>query len=117
MNPAKTSGRTFIPDKITHAIIVKDQVAVFPVDYHQVILTSAEKERMIEALLAAGFVGNDTLINPARVSVVEEHGANVRMTLEGADRVLYLPASFADLLFPAPESITSKPRRAKKEAG
>jgi hypothetical protein len=114
---AKTTGRTFIVEHITHAIIVKDQMTVFPTEYHPISLAGEDMENMIKALRQAGFVGQETLINPSRVAVIEEHGANVRVYLEGADRILYMPADIVGQLFPAPESPIVRPaveKRAKK---
>jgi hypothetical protein len=100
----KTTGRTFNTDHITHAMIVREELTVFPVDYHQVTLTGDDKNKMVAALRSAGFVGTEVLINPNRISVIEDHAENVRVYLEGADRVLYMPANFLKIEFPAPET-------------
>ncbi len=119
----KLQGRALNTDHITHAIVNKDQVSLYPVEYHMVTLGGEEAQQALAAMKLAGFVraeGSDTLVNPARVSVVEDHASNVRVYLEGADRLLYLPPAIVDLLFPAQESTPltatteAKPRRSKK---
>lgn len=123
----KTTGRTYIVEQITHALVYPDQTVVFPVDYHQVQLSGDDAQRMNEAMKTAGFVGEGTLINPARVSVIEDAGSTLKVFMDGADRPVFLDKSIEAALFPAQETQVSnptpmvtaapeKPRRAKKEA-
>ncbi len=116
MSTVKTIGRIFVTEQITHAIIGRNQLTVFPVGYYQVILTGDEMKRMIAALQGAGFLGTETLINPARICMVEEQGDIARVYLEGADRLLYLPIATVKDLFPAPESPAAETAPAKKSA-
>ena len=107
-------------------------------NFHTVTLAGDDAQRMNKALKEAGFVGEGTLINPARISTIEDAGLNIKVFLEGADRVVFMPKEIEEALFPArpsPDIVSSagnqeggrgtectaagtidKPRRAKKEA-
>jgi hypothetical protein len=116
-----STSRSFAVERITHANVFGDQIAIFPVDYRTVMLSGAEAKRMTDALKEAGFVGDTTLINLDRISVIEDAGSNLKVFLEGADRVVIVPKTMETLLFPALESIppsddapVAKARRSKK---
>jgi hypothetical protein len=101
----KIQGRIFIAEQITHAVQYPDQILVYPVDYRMVSISGDNAKRMNEALKAAGFVGEGTLINPARISVIEDAGTILKLYLEGADRVVCVNREYEALLFPAQETI------------
>lgn len=122
MKFVKTTGRIIDVDKIPYALVYPDQTLVYPVDYHAVTLTGDDAQRMNAALKEAGFVGDGTLINPNRISVIEDAGVNKKVYLEGADRVAFIANETIQALlaapavdFPAMETIPSleKPRRKK----
>jgi hypothetical protein len=48
-------------------------------------------EPFLAALISAGFVGENTLINPERVSAWEDAGTGARVYFEGADRSILMP--------------------------
>lgn len=102
--PIQVTGRTLVIEQITHAIVFPNQTHVFPVDYHELILMGDDGKQAAEALRAAGFVGDHMLINPQRVSVIEDQGSTVRVFLEGADKILHLPKEIVAALFPVQET-------------
>lgn len=115
----KTASRIIDVEKIPYAMIHHNQAVIFPVDYHLVALTGEDALRVREAMREVGFVGDGTLINPARISVVEDAGSTMKVFLEGSDRVVTITPQIAAKLFPAPETPSSegtpveKPRRKK----
>jgi hypothetical protein len=112
----KITGRTSVVEKITHAILVKEQIRVFPVEYHECVLTGEDMIKMTGALEQAGFIRiDDFLINPERITVFEGQGALVRTYLEGADKILYLRSELVDLLFAGPREETAKPKPAPRK--
>ena len=115
MKYVKTAKRYIEVSKIPYALIHPGQAVVFPVDYHMVALTGNDAQTMIDAMKAAGFVGEGTMINPSRVSVVEDAGTIMKVFLEGADRVVNVSREIASQLFPAPETGEAPVEKTRKK--
>lgn len=121
LTSVKTTGCTLIVSQITHANVSPDQTVVYPANYRAVTLAGDDAKRMNEALKAAGFVGEGTLINPARLVAIEYADANnMKVFLDGAQRSVYMAREIEDQIFPAQKSpehlVAEKPRRKKSEA-
>jgi hypothetical protein len=112
----KIQGRIFIAEQITHAVQYPDQILVYPVDYRMVSISGDDAKRMGEVLRRAGFVGEGTLVNPARLSVMEDAGTILKLTLEGADRLIMVGREYEGILFPALESQSGDAAIPKKRA-
>lgn len=116
MKLVKVTGRIFNVERVVSALVYPAQVMVFAEDYHPVTLTGEDAQRMAEALRDAGFIGEDILVNPNRISAAEDAGATMRVFMAGSDRVVSLPREL--LAFPALETAATgvagdKPRRKK----
>jgi hypothetical protein len=88
-------ARKYNTDTITLATVFPNLVIVHPVEFHEVRLIGEEGKRMVEALKQAGFVGTETLINAKRVSVIEDLGDNMRLWIEGMEKIAFVSRAFA----------------------
>ncbi len=91
------NGRIIAVNQITHAVIVKDNLTISPVEYHDLVAGGDEMKAAVASLKEAGFIEQDSyLINPERVSVLEPQLPNYRLYLEGADRILFVASGFVE---------------------
>ncbi len=92
MRYVSTTGRTFNLDKVNYALVFNQMVQIQTAGYNQVAsISGPDFEPVMEALKGAGFVGENTLINPERVAAWEDAGTAARVYLEGADRSILMP--------------------------
>ncbi len=86
------TGRSINLDKVNYALLF-DQMAQFQTaGYNQIAsISGADFKPFVDALIEAGFVGENTLINPERVAAWEDAGTAGRVYLEGADRPILMP--------------------------
>lgn len=88
-------GRTLFVENITHAQINNGVVAINPAGYFPLHVTGHEADAALEAMQAAGFIGDDTLlVNPRRLIMLEKSSDIAHLYLEGTTRVLVVPTGF-----------------------
>ncbi len=86
------TGRTINLDKVNYAILYNEMAQVQTSGYNQIAsISGADFKPFVEALTEAGFVGENTLINPERIAAWEDAGTGARVYLEGADRSILMP--------------------------
>lgn len=117
------TGRTINLDKVNYAILYNEMAQVQTSGYNQIAsISGADFKPFVEALTEAGFVGENTLINPERVAAWEDAGTAARVYLEGADRSILMPIdlmrslSSAGKAAIAVETVTEKPTTKKRKA-
>jgi hypothetical protein len=107
MRYVTTTGRTINLDKVTFALLFDKMLSVQTAGYNQIVNVSGpDFEPFLAALISAGFVGENTLINPERVAAWEDAGTGARVYLEGADRSILMPLDLMKSLSSAGKGVT-----------